>query len=226
MRRFISYGPALVVLMTVMVVLLAGPAAVRRLGSAHTSARIVLAQRSLDDDDILERLNKAVRNVAESVRPSVVHLEVIPSGMRRYTGMSTGTGWVYDAAGHIITNLHVVRGASAIRVQFADGRVVETEQVHGDEFVGDAYTDIAVIKVPESDGIFAAARATGLQPQQGDRVFVFGSPFGFKFSMSEGIVSGLGRDPSAATEPRTVSAVPAPMYSSPAAAASPARPPV
>ncbi len=67
MRRFIAYGPALVVLMTVVVVLMGAPAAVRRIGSANTAARIVLAQRSLDDDDILERINKAVRNVADFV---------------------------------------------------------------------------------------------------------------------------------------------------------------
>ncbi len=200
MRRFISYGPALVVLMTVIAVLMAGPAAVRRIGSANTQAHIVLAQRSLDDDDILERINKAVRNVADTVRPSVVHIEVIPYEGRRFAVRSTGTGWVYDTAGHIVTNAHVVKGASAISVTFPDGRVARTEKIHGEAFVADPNTDIAVIKVPESDDVFAAKRATGIQPQQGDHVFVFGSPFGFKFSMSQGIVSGLGRDPSASTE--------------------------
>src|SRR5437762_463459 len=134
MRRFIAYGPALVVLMTVVAVLMAGPAAIRRIGSANTGARIVLAQRSLDDDDVLERINKAVRNVAETVRPSVVHIEVIPAGGRRSGVRSTGTGWVYDNAGHIITNAHVVRGASAISVQFSNGPVVEAEQIRGDSF--------------------------------------------------------------------------------------------
>jgi serine protease Do len=200
MRRFVSYGPALVVLLTVIAVLVAGPAAVRKINSAQTSARIVLAQRALEDDDILERLNKAIRNVAETVRPSVVHIEVSPADGRRFTARSTGTGWLYDTAGHIVTNAHVVRGAAAVSVQFSDGRVVAAEALHGDQFVADPYTDIAVLKVASTDELFPARRATGLQPQQGDRVFVFGSPFGFKFSMSEGIVSGLGRDPTSAAE--------------------------
>jgi serine protease Do len=199
MRRFVSYGPALVVLMTVVAVLVAAPAAVRRIESARTGARIVLAQRSLDDDDILERLNRATRNISDTVLPSVVHIEVIPEGGRRFA-RSTGSGWVYDAAGHIVTNAHVVKGASAISVQFSDGRVVDAEKIHDAQFVADPFTDIAVIRVPSSDDIFPARRATGIQPQQGDHVYVFGSPFGFKFSMSQGIVSGLGRDPQSAAE--------------------------
>jgi len=56
-----------------------------------------------------------------------------------------------------------------------------------------------VLKVSSKEpGLFAMKRATGMQPQQGDLVFTFGSPFGFKFSMTHGIVSGLGRDATAA----------------------------
>jgi serine protease Do len=190
----------LVVLLTVIAVLVAGPAAVRKINSAETSARIVLAQRALDDDDILERLNKAVRSVAETVRPSVVHIEVIPAEGRRMMARSTGTGWVYNQDGYIITNAHVVRGAATVSIQFDDGRVVESEPIRGDPFLADPYTDIAVIKVAAGNEVFPARRATGIQPHQGDRVFAFGSPFGFKFSMSEGIISGLGRDPSSAAE--------------------------
>jgi serine protease Do len=204
MRRFVSFGPALVVLLTVALVLIAGPSAVHRLSAAQTSAQVILAQRTLDQDDILERLNAAVRNIAASVRPSVVHLEVAIShppipGIPRLAA-STGTGWVYDDAGHIVTNLHVIRGARQITVQFANGRTVQAEQIHGEPFLGDPLTDVAVLKVPAIEGLFPLRRATGMQPQQGDRVYAFGSPFGFKFSMSEGIVSGLGRDPMTAVE--------------------------
>jgi serine protease Do len=204
MRRFVSFGPALVVLLTVMMVLAAGPAAVHRMQAAQVSAQIVLAQASLDQDDILERLNAAVRNIASSVRPSVVHIDagaLSTSGGLRLSG-STGTGWVYSESGHIVTNLHVVRGSRNITVQFANGRVLQTEPIHDQPFVGDPFTDVAVLKVPAIDGLYAARRATGIQPQQGDRVYAFGSPFGFKFSMSEGIISGLGRDPMTAVEYR------------------------
>jgi serine protease Do len=57
-----------------------------------------------------------------------------------------------------------------------------------------------VLRVNLKDALFPATRATGAEPQQGERVFAFGSPFGFKFSMSQGIISGLGRDPQQAME--------------------------
>ncbi|MBX3377285.1 MAG: trypsin-like peptidase domain-containing protein [Phycisphaeraceae bacterium] len=200
MRRFISFGPALVVLLTIAVVLVAVPAAVRRIASAHTSARIVLAQRTLDDDDILERINAATRAVADSVRPSLVHIEVFSDARRRFGARSTGSGWVFDSDGHIVTNAHVVRGAERISVQFPDGRIVSTERIRGEVFLADPYTDIAVFKIPADSGVFPIRRATGVQPRQGETVFAFGSPFGFKFSMSQGIISGLGRDPTSAVE--------------------------
>jgi S1-C subfamily serine protease len=196
MRKFVSYGPALVVLLTVLVVLTAGPAAVYRLRAAHTQARIVLAQQNLEDDDILERLNKSLRSVAEAVRPSVVHIEVIGAESRA-SGKATGSGWVFDPT-HIVTNAHVVRGGQAISVEFSDGRVIGAEKIRGQNFIADPYTDIAVLQIPGDIAAFPIKRATSIQPQQGDRVFAFGSPFGFKFSMTEGIISGLGRDPTSA----------------------------
>jgi len=200
MRRFVSYGPALVVLLTVVALLVGAPALVRRVTAAHTSARIVLAQQSLADDDILERINSATRAVSDSVRPSVVHLEVVPAGERGWRVRSNGTGWVYDEAGHIVTNAHVVRGAESISVQFSDGRIVQPELIRGETFLADPLTDIAVLKIPSGDYVHAARRASGIMPQQGDRVFAFGSPFGFKFSMTQGIVGGVGRDPQTANE--------------------------
>jgi S1-C subfamily serine protease len=200
MRRFISFGPAFIVLMTIAVVLFAVPAAIKRISAADTSARIVLAQHSLDDDDILERINAATRAIATSVRPSVVHIEVSADARRRFGTRSTGSGWVFNADGYIVTNAHVVRGAERISVQFSDGRVVETEDIKGQPFLADPYTDVAVIKVAKGAGNFPIKRASGIQPQQGDHVYAFGSPFGFKFSMTQGIISGLGRDPSSAME--------------------------
>ncbi len=200
MRRFISFGPAFVVLLTISAVFVAVPAAVRRISAADTSARIVLAQRSLDDDDVLERINAATRNIANTVRPSIVHIEVSSDARRRWGARSTGSGWMFDAEGHIVTNAHVVRGAERIQVQFADGRIVESEQIKGQPFLADPYTDVAVFKIPEGPGLFPMRRASGIQPQQGDHVYAFGSPFGFKFSMTQGIISGLGRDPSSAME--------------------------
>jgi len=191
MRRFIAFGPALVVLLTAVVTLVAAPAAVRLIGYANTETNVRLAVQTLDDDNILDRLNKAARAVADSVEPSVVHIAVDePAGRGRWIHEAQGSGWVFDTKGHVVTNAHVVRGASHISVQFQDGRTVDADVVGHD-----STTDVAVIQVKANEGLFPVRRATGEELHQGERVYAFGSPFGFKFSMSEGIVSGLGRDP-------------------------------
>lgn len=195
MRRFVAFGPALVVLLVAAVAVFAVPEAVRRIGAANTAVQIELARQTLDTDDILERLNRATRAIADAVEPSVVHIEVdAPSESGRPIA-SNGSGWVYDTKGHVVTNAHVVRNAVRVTAHFYDGRVMNASIVGTDPF-----TDIAVIKVSEEGTFFPAKRATGDRPQRGDRVYAFGSPFGFRFSMSEGIVSALGRSPQTAME--------------------------
>jgi S1-C subfamily serine protease len=187
MRRFLSFGPAFVVLLTAIVTLILIPGAIRGITSATTHANVTLAQQSLDQDDVLERMNRAVRNIATAVEPSVVHLEVYPEGGQRFRG-SSGSGWVYDTAGHIVTNAHVVSEAGKVLVQFYDGHVAD-----GEVLGADPLSDIAVLRVDNGAHLEPARRASGTHIERGDRVYAFGSPFGFKFSMSEGIVSGLGR---------------------------------
>lgn len=151
-----------------------------------------LARQSLDSDDLLARMNSAVRQVAQAVEPSVVHVAVESGTGIRRVRLGQGSGWVYDQRGHIVTNAHVVGEGTQIKVQSHDGRVFDARVLAADQS-----TDIAVLRVDEPDGLLPARRATGERVEQGDRVFAFGSPFGFKFSMSEGIVSGLARDPRA-----------------------------
>lgn len=187
MRRIISFGPAFVVLLTSAVVLFAVPGAVRSITGAQARARVSLAQQRLDEDDLLDRLNSAVRDIGEAVEPSVVHVEVAGTGRGEFR-LSSGSGWVWDQDGHIVTNAHVVTGATRIQIQFYDGRSSRAELVGSDPA-----SDIAVLKVEGGGHLIPVRRATGERIFRGDRVFAFGSPFGFKFSMSEGIVSGLGR---------------------------------
>jgi S1-C subfamily serine protease len=187
MRRFLSFGPAFVVLLTGAVTLILIPGAIRGITAATSHANVTLAQQSLDQDDVLERMNRAVRNIATAVEPSVVHLEVYQGDRRGMRG-SSGSGWVYDTSGHIVTNAHVVADSGKVLVQFFDGHVADAEVVGADPI-----SDIAVLKVENGADLEPARRATGVRIERGDRVYAFGSPFGFKFSMSEGIVSGLGR---------------------------------
>jgi len=193
MRRIVSSGPGLVVLLTALAALVVAPSLVRRVGYAQTTARIRLATQSLDEDDILDRISRAQVAVADKVEPSVVHIDVRPSNGWHSGFGAKGAGWVFDTRGHIITNAHVVRGldtGDSARVEFSDGRAVQAKLVGAD-----AFTDIAVLRTVTREGLFPAERATGVPLHKGQRVFAFGSPFGFKFSMTQGLISGLGRDP-------------------------------
>jgi S1-C subfamily serine protease len=188
MRKIVSIAPALVVLLVAIVTLAAAPTAIRSMQTAQTQTRVALAQQRLGENDVLERLSNAVADLAEVVEPSVVHIDAFSRG-RRGGAMSSGSGWVFDDAGHIITNAHVIRGADFYTVQFSDGYTVRAE------FVGlDTPTDVGVLKVEDDAGAIPLKRATGERLRQGQRVYAFGSPFGFRFSMSEGIVSALGRN--------------------------------
>ena len=129
-------------------------------------------------------------NIYQRVNPSVVNIEIVS----RFHGASdiidsSGSGFVLDAEGHIVTNAHVVRDAEEILVTFYDGAVAEAELVGYDD-----YSDLAVISVPP-------AKATLLPVTLGDsnalhvgqRVIAIGNPFGLQGSMTEGIISALGR---------------------------------
>lgn len=188
MRRFLAFGPAFVVLLAVAAVLLLGPGAMRSMQAARLATMVSTARTQLDaPGNVLEQVNKVVRQIAVAVEPSVVHIDVVGASESPFG--SSGSGWVYDAAGHIVTNAHVVGSdRSRVQVQLFDGRVADAELVGAD-----LDSDIAVIRVDGVTGLVPCRRATGERLQRGDRVFAFGSPFGFKFSMSEGIVSGLGR---------------------------------
>ena len=189
MRRLTEFGPSLVVIATAALVLLAGPRLVRQLTFHQTEAQIVQARRALESTTVLDELNDAYRNIATMVEPSVVHI----SAFQRMptvggSSLSSGSGWVYDNDGYIVTNHHVVADVDRIDVQLHSGAIREAELIGFD-----ASTDIAVLKIDPAR-LHPAVRAESSQAvEQGDLVFAFGSPFDFRFSISSGIVSGKGR---------------------------------
>ncbi len=217
MRRFTSTIPALLVLLVACLTLWAGPGFIQGLQLAATAESVQTARARLEAGELatqLDLLQQAGRAVHAAVMPGVVHLDVrtalsdeqlealrerlggrsIPPG---HPGLpSTGSGWVYDARGHIITNAHVVRDAESVRAELHDGRVFNAQVLASDEA-----TDIAVLVIdPTLQGggpIFPLTRGSGRAVMVGDRAFVFGSPFGFKFSMTHGVVSALGRSEAA-----------------------------
>ncbi len=120
------------------------------------------------------------------VNPAVVHIYVIDE---QSFVLGTGSGFVYDELGHIVTNNHVVTGASGLEVVFPDGTRRSAEVVGTD-----VDSDLAVIRV---DGLPAGVLPIPLgdsdNAQVGQFVVAIGNPFDEAGSLSLGIISGLGR---------------------------------
>ena len=151
--------------------------------------------RDTSDAELLDAYSSVVVNAAERVGPSVAHLGVwTPQrpGSRRDrsapdTPTVTGSGFVFTPDGFLLTNSHVVAGATRIRATFPDG------SAHDAHLVGsDPDTDLAVLRV---HGTFIAPAELGdssrLRP--GQIVIAIGNPLGFASTVTSGIVSALGR---------------------------------
>jgi len=153
-------------------------------------------------------LSSGIRQLAETIRPSVVQISAVGIGAvenspgRLQANRSTGSGVVVDAEGYIVTNAHVVGTARRVQVTLAPAggqpdRFRSALKPAGltvnAEVVGlDRETDIAVLKVAQS-GIPSLSFAEPDSLRQGDFVFAAGSPFGLENSITMGIVSSVAR---------------------------------
>ena len=125
-------------------------------------------------------LQNQLISLYNSVNPSVVHIIGL---------LGTGTGFVYDAQGHIVTNNHVVDGNGDLEVVYFDGSRSYAEVVGTD-----VDSDLAVIRAENlPDNIQPVALGDSNVVQVGEFVIAIGNPFGQESSMSLGIVSGVGR---------------------------------
>src|SRR5277367_3543454 len=174
----------------------------------------------------LTSLDTAMEAVASHVTPAVVNVAVtsrssehdtsedqqqqLPPEFRRFFGQQLpqaqqgpqiehgiGSGVIISPDGYIVTNNHVVDGATQIRVTLHDRRILTAKLVGADKL-----TDLAVIKVNASDlPSIGWGDSTELKP--GQTVLAFGSPFGyFQFSVTRGIISALDRANPDRSDPR------------------------
>lgn len=106
------------------------------------------------------------------------------------SGSSTGTGVILTQDGYLVTNAHVINGASAITVQLTDGRSLSAQLVGMDEV-----SDLAVLRVDATD-LSPATFGDSSSLRVGDTVVAIGDPLGVKFrgTYTDGIVSGIDRD--------------------------------
>jgi S1-C subfamily serine protease len=154
----------------------------------------------------------------EKVKPSVVQVTVLSKNL---LSSGLGSGFVFDKSGHIITNNHVVDSASGtgipagnVTVTFLDGRSYKAKVVGTDQF-----SDLAVLQINSTNtaGFTPLPIGNSSNLKIGERVVAIGNPFGLSGSMTEGIISGLGRllpsqtqeEPDLIPDPNSLAAPPA-----------------
>ena len=139
---------------------------------------------------------QATVDLFEDVRRSVVYITTLAQRRNLFTGVATevprgtGSGSVWDDAGHIVTNLHVLQNATAARV------VLHDQSASRAELVGFSRAhDLAVLKIDTPAGDLQPVR-TGRSDEvrAGQSIFAIGNPFGLSATLTTGIVSALGRE--------------------------------
>jgi S1-C subfamily serine protease len=139
------------------------------------------------DEELLDAYSHAVVSVVEAVSPSVVHVQV--RGLRQgYTANGSGSGTIIAPDGLVLTNNHVVEGASAIDLALADGRHVAARTLGRDPD-----TDIAVLRAETSERLPSARLGNSKNVRPGQMAIAIGNPFGFQSTVTAGIVSAVGR---------------------------------
>jgi len=130
--------------------------------------------------------SSAVIDAVDRVAPAVVMIQAEGGGLLG-AGTGTGSGFIFDADGWILTNRHVVENAQSLTVMTNDGREYPAE-VYGI----DTLTDLAIIKVEASNlPVAEIGTSAGLEP--GQIAIAIGNPLGYENSVTTGVVSGLGR---------------------------------
>ncbi|MEV6317570.1 trypsin-like peptidase domain-containing protein [Streptomyces sp. NPDC051776] len=125
-----------------------------------------------------------VASVASAVGPSVVEITATSPN-----GRSTGSGVITTADGEILTNNHVISGASSIKIRFSDGKTATAEVVGTDPDL-----DMALVKARNVSGLKPAALGDSDQVKVGDEVVAIGSPEGLSGTVTSGIISALDRE--------------------------------
>jgi 2-alkenal reductase len=151
--------------------------------------------RAVEPRGNLSDLERSTIELFEHDSPSVVQVvgraAALASSSSEEEGVpaQSGTGFIWDGAGHIVTNNHVVEGADALRVRFASGQVLRAQ------VLGTAPNyDLAVLRVETTRALPPPiAIGTSNDLKVGQSVFAIGNPFGLDQSLTTGIISALKR---------------------------------
>lgn len=136
-------------------------------------------------------------SVFQTASPSVVYITTTDKVLdfwtrnvsERPSGTGTGTGFVWDQQGHIVTNYHVVEGYKTAKVRLSDQRIFETDVIGASP-----RHDLAVLKMRETKEVPPAVQiGSSSEIKVGQTVLAIGNPFGLDHTLTTGVVSALGR---------------------------------
>jgi S1-C subfamily serine protease len=139
------------------------------------------------DGELLDAYSRTVTGVVETVSPSVVHVRLRGERNGRSTAGS-GSGVIVSPDGLVLTNNHVVDGASEIGLDLADGRTSRARVLGKD-----ADTDLAVLRAETNETLPVAALGNSKGVRPGQIAVAIGNPLGFQSTVTAGIVSAVGR---------------------------------
>ncbi|PRQ53909.1 putative peptidase Do [Rosa chinensis] len=164
------------------------------------SAFVVTPQRKLQTDELA-----TVRLFQENT-PSVVYITNLAARQDAFTldvfevPQGSGSGFVWDKGGNIVTNYHVIRGASDLRVTLADQSTFDAKVVGFDQD-----KDVAVLHVDApKDKLRPIPIGVSADLLVGQKVFAIGNPFGLDHTLTTGVISGLRREISSAATGRPI----------------------
>ncbi len=159
-------------------------------GRSAKESRPITPRGDLSEDE------KSTIQIFREASPSVVHITTLTHRRDRLSfnvleiPEGTGTGFIYDDAGHVVTNYHVIRTAQAAKVMLADNSSWEARLIGAEPD-----KDIAVLKIDVPPGrLKKVAIGESGNLQVGQKVFAIGSPFGLDQTLTTGVISGLGRE--------------------------------
>lgn len=143
-----------------------------------------------NDSGTLTTIEQVFADIYDQVSPSVVSIEVDQRINNQFVPVSSGSGFVIDRQGHIVTNFHVIDGADRIAINFFDGTITRAEIVGEDPD-----SDLAVLRVNLSaNQLSPVTFANSDALEIGQTAVAIGSPFGERWTMTTGIVSALDRE--------------------------------
>ena len=159
----------------------------------NTPATIWREAPDIETESELDRLSRALVQLASAVRPAILQIRVIKmeddkAGSDSGSAQSRGSGFIIDPEGYVLTAQHVIDKAKEVEVRLPNG-----ERLPARVLAQDVHADLAILKIPASQPLPVVYFGDSNNNRVGDLTMVFGYPFGRESSMNLGVISRPGR---------------------------------